>query len=313
MATRILPDIADPDAPGAMRLEDEAFADALTVVSARHALDLRGAARVGDGSSPVFLTDRYAVKFVPPPWVPELDREIVALARVHGRLPVRTPSVVATDTLDAWRYLVSDRLPGIAFRDARPTLTAADEVSIARAVGESLAALHRVPCDDLASLTVDWRAFAAERAAACVAFQRKHGLDEAAAAAIPALLDDAGPLVPDARRVLLHADLHHEHVLLERRGERWVYTGMIDFGDAVVAHPDYELVTPMFFVVAERREAQRAFFDAMGFRCDAQASKRLMAWSAMHRFNALARYVGGPHDASTLEALRGRFWPVIDS
>lgn len=311
VTARLLPHVPDPDAPGAMRLDDDVFADALRAVAARHGLDLAGAARMPYGSSPVFTTDALAVKIVPPKWVPELARETVALERAHGRLPVRTPGVIATGALDDWRYLVSDRLHGTPARDLLPTLTERERVDLAEALGAALAALHRVPCDDLPTLTVDWEAFAQERVAACAAFQRKHGFEDEALAALPELLADAAPLVPDARRVLMHADLHHEHALLEQRSGAWALTGIIDFGDAAVGHPDYELVTPVFLVVKDHREALRAFFDAVGFRCDERASRRLMAWSVLHRFNALSRYLPAPRGADALERIRARYWPVL--
>jgi hygromycin-B 7''-O-kinase len=310
VSARVLPLIADPDVPGALG-HDDAFTAALHVIAARHALDVTGAIRVAYGSSPVYLTDALAVKLVPPQWVPELEREIVAMTRAHGRLPVRTPGVVATGELDGWRYLVSERLPGRSARELLPTLTTRERIDLAAALGESLAALHRVPCDDLPTLTVDWDAFARERAAACAGFQKKYGFVDAALASLPQLLADATPLVPDTTRVLLHADLHHEHALLEHRHGAWALTGLIDFGDAAVGHPDYELVTPVFLVVGDHWEALRVFFDAMGFRCDERASRRLMAWSVMHRFNALSRYLPAPYGADALEHLRARYWPVF--
>lgn len=310
MDDRHLPHVADPDAPGALKLADAAFAPALAELARRHGLDLAGAARSPTGSSPVFLTASLAVKLVPPKWAPELAREVVATARVHGRLPVRTPAVVADGALEGWRYLVTERLPGTSARDLLPTLTDRERVDLGRAVGETIAALHRVFCDDLPELAADWDAFARERAAACGAFQRRHGFEDEALAALPALLEDGAPLVPDGRRALLHADLHHEHVLLERRAGAWALSGVIDFGDAVVGHPEYELVTPVFLVVGPHPEALGALFDAAGFACDERASRRLMAWSAMHRFNALSRYLPAPRGPDALETLRRRYWPV---
>lgn len=307
----LLPLIADPDAPGAMRLDDARFAPALAVIARRHALDLSGAARCRYGSSPVFLTERLAVKLVPPQWAPELERESVALARIEGRLPVETPAVVAVGGLEGWRYLVTRRLGGVSLRDLRDTLSPRERVALAGDVGASLAALHRLPCDDLPTLTVDWPRFAEARVAACMDFQRRHGLGEAAVEAIPAVLAGGAPLVPDARRALLHADLHHEHVMLTQRDGTWTLSGLLDLGDAVVGHPDYELVTPAFFVVDASTGARAAFFDAVGFRCDERASRRLMAWSVLHRFNALSRYLTAPHDAQVFESLRARYWPVL--
>jgi hygromycin-B 7''-O-kinase len=183
-------------------------------------------------------------------------------------------------------------------------------VSIARQTGELLAALHTVPCHDLPLLALDWPTFALERASACVSFQRERHLAAAAVEKLPSLLDDGAPLVPDARRALLHADLHHEHVLLEAHGNDWRITGMIDFGDAVVGHPEYDLIAPVFFVAGDDHARLHALFEGAGFRCNEAASRRMMAWSAMHRFNALARFLPPEHGAEAIESLRARYWPV---
>ncbi len=294
-----------------MRLDDALFAPALAVIAQRHALDLSGAARCRYGSSPVFLTERLAIKLVPPQWAPELERESVALTLIEGRLPVETPAVVALGGLEGWRYLVTRRVSGVSLRDLRDQLSPRERVTLAGDVGASLAALHRLPCDDLPTLTVDWPRFAEARVAACVDFQRRHGLGDAAVEAIPAVLAAGAPLVPDARRALLHADLHHEHVMLTQRDGAWTLSGLLDLGDAVVGHPDYELVTPAFFVVDASTEARAAFFDALGFRCDERASRRMLAWSVLHRFNALARFITAPHDERVFEQLRALHWPVL--
>lgn len=213
--------------------------------------------------------------------------------------------------MEGWRYLVTRRLPGASLRDLGGSLSQRERVALAEDAGAALSTLHRLRCDHLVSLTVDWHRYAAERVAASADFQRRRGLSEAAVEAIPSVLAAGDPLVPDDRRALLHADLHHEHVMLEQRGGAWALSGIIDLGDAVVGHPDYELVTPAFFVVDTSREARAAFFDAMGFRCDERASRRMMAWSVMHRFNALSRYAPAPHDERLFDSLRARYWPVL--
>ncbi len=309
----LLPPVADAAAWSAMELPESTYRDAVGVVAARHGLRVADAAKAVRGSSPVFLTAAHAFKLIPPPWLFELPRELLALERVHGRLPVRTPAVIASGHLDGWGYLVTERLDGVGLRELLPSLDSAGRASIGRQVGEALAALHEVPCADLELLTVDWQAFAAERAEACIAFQRTHGLAPAAVAALPEMLARGAPWVPDARRALLHADLHHEHALVEAHGDGWRLTGIIDFGDAVVGHPEYDMLTPAFFVAGADPACLGALFAGAGFSCDSTASHRLMAWSAMHRFNALARFLPADHGADALEDLRSRYWPVTRS
>jgi hygromycin-B 7''-O-kinase len=282
---------------------------ALSVLAERHGLDLRDAAPASTGSAPVFLTDRWVIKLVPPQWQGEFDAELLATERVYGRLSVRTAGIQARGTIDAWGYAVFERLDGVSLRDARGSLSDGDRLRIAAQIGEALGSLHAVPTDGLAPLRIDWSAFALERTRLAGAFQARHGLSGPAVDGLPALFEQARPLVVDDRRALLHADLHHEHILLVQRDNRWNVHAIIDFGDAVVGHPEYELITPVFLAVGPHHDALLAFFSALGFRCDEQSATRLTAWSAMHRFNALSRFLPTLHGADALSLIRDLYWP----
>jgi hygromycin-B 7''-O-kinase len=290
---------------------EPAFASALGVIRARHGLTSETVSRAETGSSPVFLLDDCAVKLVPPQWRMEFDREVLALEAAHDKLTVRTPAVRATGTIDAWTYMVTERCAGVSMKVAGPSMDAGARRRVSAQVGEALASLHGVSTRGLDALRCDWREFARARIAAVQGFQRRTGLHESAVERIAAVLEEAAPLIVDDRRALLHGDLHHEHALVERDGDRWNLVGVIDFGDAVIGHPEYDLVTPAFFVAGPDRGALLAMFDAMGFVCDERSSRRLAAWSALHQYNALARFLPANHRADALDELRARYWPTV--
>lgn len=312
MRTSILPDVVSLRTRADLVALEPALDAALAVIRARHALASDAITRADTGSSPVFLLDDCAVKLVPPQCKGELEREVCALAAVHGALTVRTPAVRATGALDAWSYMITERVEGVSLRAAQGSIDEADRRRISAQVGEALASMHAVSTRGLDALACDWDEFTRVRIAAAPEFQRRTGLHPAAIERLPAWLERAAPLVIDERRALLHGDLHHEHALLVRDGDRWSLGAILDFGDAIIGHPEYDLITPAFFVAGPRAEALRALFAGAGWPCDARASRRLTAWSALHQFNALARFLPAEHGADALELLRQRYWPTDD-
>src|SRR5262245_37420983 len=84
----------------------------IDAICARHGLPARGWERAALGRNIVFLGESLIIKLSPPFWMHEIPREAAALLFVQERLPVATPTPLATGTLDSWHYLVETRLPG---------------------------------------------------------------------------------------------------------------------------------------------------------------------------------------------------------
>ena len=311
MSKLIFPDFPTDTEWETLPIDETILHEALKIVGARHNLAMDRAVRNIQGFAPVLMTDAYAVKFLPPEWRDEAANEVAALERVHGRLPARTPVVVAVGEIEGWTYLVTERLSGVIYFALGPTLNLDERVFVSRQTGEALAALHQVPCEGLAVRQPDWDEFSAECVTTCVEHQRRKGLCEATLSQLPSLIKQGQPLIPDERRVLLHADLHSAHVLFEQQNGRWKLTGILDFGDAIVGHPEYDIVTPAFYIAGPNTVALQALFEPLGFRCDEESSQRLMAWSALHPYNDLARHLPPEQGADELGWLRKRYWPVL--
>src|SRR5262245_27511994 len=86
---------------------------ALREIATDHGLTSDVWRRAALGRNIVFLNSATVIKLGPPHyWPGEMAREGAALQFVTGRLPVATPTLIATGTLDGWSYLVEERLPG---------------------------------------------------------------------------------------------------------------------------------------------------------------------------------------------------------
>jgi hygromycin-B 7''-O-kinase len=297
----LLPPTDDAAALRALLREDAPWRPAMAVIAERHGI--AGAqVRAATGSSVVFLAgDDLVIKMYAPMWRAQLDAEGDVLPRVRGRLGVATPELIASGELEGWPYLVMRRLGGAALGTVWPEVPAAEQVAIVEQLGAALAALAAVDTRGVRVLEPAWPALAAKRRAAAPAEA------EAFLATLPDLAAEPTALV--------HADAHHEHVLLDRTDGRWAMTGLFDFADIRIAPREYDLVTPGAFIVRGRRELARGLLRGAGYRddqLDEGLARRLFGFELLHLWADVARdaaMIGAAADRP-LDELARAFWPL---
>ena len=111
---------------------------------------------------------------------------------------------------------------------------------------------------------------------------------------------------PDADRRLLHADLHDHHVFVEHGH----LVGLVDWGDAIVADPYYELAALHLLTFNADRRLLAAFLDSYGWPSDPDFARRAMSMALIYQFDVLHR-VARSMDLTaipTLEALADLLW-----
>jgi aminoglycoside/choline kinase family phosphotransferase len=178
-------------------------------------------------------------------------RSFVSIARHLSGIGLSAPALLAEDVA-AGLLLLEDLGDGLF---ARLAIDPAAEAPLYRAAAEALAALHRAPppgdlvrftpdhMADLARLVFDWYAPATPAAAADGIVHR---------------LRDALTMTAPVPTVLSLRDFHAENLLWlpDRTGPARV--GLLDFQDAVIAHPAYDLVSLLADARRDVGEATRA-------------------------------------------------------
>jgi aminoglycoside phosphotransferase (APT) family kinase protein len=74
-----------------------------------------------------------------------------------------------------------------------------------------------------------------------------------------------------------HRELAHNHVYLDRQGDRWSISGLIDWADSTIGPPEWDTAFVWFWTFTRDREAMRRFLrsryvkdpmpEALGKRC----------------------------------------------
>lgn len=310
----LLPDVRTEDDYTPLRRDPTVWLPALRELCARHALDPERFERAADGTHVVFLGPDVVLKLFVRIWPEDHARELAALAALAGsELPV--PRLLATGELDGWPYLLQERLGGTAVKHVWSTLSLDDQRDLLEQTGALLARLHAVPVEGCTPplATDDWRAFLAERLERCVEHHARGGASPSLVDEVRALLAPAPDLLePDLRPRLIHADLTHDHLLVAQAATgRWRVVGLIDWADAMLGHPLYDLVTPAAFLAQGRAGLGQALLRGYGLAApDPDLERRLLLHLLLHKYGHLAGVLRHAHGepARDLPGLQRSLW-----
>jgi hygromycin-B 7''-O-kinase len=263
------------------------------------------------GTNVVFAAGaRHVVKLSPPLWSAEAEAECVALEHVAGRLSVATPELVARGELEGWSYLVLTRVPGVPLERVWGRLPPDARARAARRAGALAAEHHALPLPPAGVPVPPPAAFVRAQTARALERARDGEHTRCLAAEIEGLLLALRPELEAAPAAFLNADITEEHLFVAPDGSGEAL-GLVDFADARVGAPEYDLVSFGAFLAVSAPALRGPFLDGAGVphaARDPALARRLTAWTLLHRYidlAALVRDLGAP---PTLDALVARLW-----
>lgn len=254
------------------------YGPALEVICERHGLGPVGP-RFTAGSRPVFPSGDAVVKLYPAVDADAFDNETRVLNAVEGRLPLATPEVQQTGTIDTWSYLVMSRVPGLPLRDVDGPVA---DASLFQTLGQATAELHGLDVDLPGP---DWPRWVETRQRGCAAWHRGRGASDEWCARIDPYLDAWVPTLPCEGRSLLHTELMREHVFVRPTDAGLTLSGLIDFEPSWVGPVGYEFASVGLFTSEGEPGLFGAFLDGYGFDGDRERlAHQTMAWALLHRY-----------------------------
>ena len=303
----------DEAAYRAIHGDPKPYLPALRVICERHGLDVDDAYMPSGGTNIVWhVRGGPWIKMFPPLWPQDFVRERTGLAATGSVDGLNVPQLLGEGELEGWPYMLLSNVPGHAVGTVWLDMKPEDRVDVARQAGALFAQLHDTDVAACAAIHEDWPAFARSLRSDAVTRQQGYGLDASWAEDLAAFLDTLPP-TDDGREVFLHADVTDEHLYLERRDDRWVVTGLIDFGDAMVGDWRYEFAAPLVFLAQGQPRVQRALLEGYGLAADEltpELGRILAGWTFMHRWGRIPTYARFAHGKTpeTLDALAASIW-----
>lgn len=298
MPTRLLPRIRTWDEYRKVFARPGIWTRAARHIAVRHGLKVRRFEATFPGTCGV-LSARLApsgtamVKIFPPLVRSDRRIEAAALRRLESLPGFPAPRIIAQGRLrdrSNWGYLILAPREGSPIREVRDRMSGAAAANCAAQLGLLLKRLHALNPAGLGfpvSRRLDSRAARKRAISAALARLRRAGIFSPgfrteAAKRLPGLL---APRAKE-RPVLVHGDVTEDHVLLERRGGRWRISGLIDYADAMIAPPLYELLPLWFGAFARKPLMLRRFFETYSpaVRMTRRFRDRAAAFTLIHLF-----------------------------
>jgi hygromycin-B 7''-O-kinase len=268
---------------------------------------------------------RYLVKLHYEEWFGEecfqTERAFYRATRGHA-LPI--PDLLAEGALyegSAWRwpFLVLSAMAGRDLRSRGSDVSHNDMEGIADFVGTALRRLHAASVAETPPLThAGYVALIHDRMAAS---GRDHptwrSLPERLASQVRDYVWERRRLVdPEAApRSLIHGDLHGGNIFAVGSPGRLQPAGIVDFNDAMIGDPHYDLVSLHLKAFRADKALLRVALKAYGWlRDDPDWSHRMMALTLVHDYDMIepvvSAYPGAFDRASTLEDVAERLWDL---
>src|SRR5262249_49346079 len=250
----------------------------VAVVLARHHLPASELEAPFAGTFPVFLAGEVVVKLFGPAFdgTESHAAELAMHRLLAGHPEVPAPGLIACGCLfddePRWPYLVPWRLRGVAIREAGLDYCE----SVAAQLGEAVGRLHQLPAPGAVAgrdVLRQMRAGAAERL-------RRFGLPGHLAEQVPGYLAGALPATS-----LVHPAITPDPAFPDGAG----LVGLIDWGDAIIADPYYELVAVYFDAFGGRRPLLTEFLRGYGWDRADDFGRRALQGVLEFQFDAISR------------------------
>ena len=255
------------------------------------------------GTYPTFLGPRLVVKLFGhfSGWRQSAEAEVAANRFIADVDAVLAPRVITTGSLfpddeNDWPFMITERLPGRAWREAR--LPSATATAIAHDLGGQIRALHECHIPSTVNVRADWIAISGHRA--LERHRRWRSLPDHLVEQIPAYLSDYRP----GRVCLVHADLNEDHLFVDDGR----LLGVIDWGDAMITDSFYELGPLHLGAFAADRRLLHAFLQGYDWPIDSDFADHALRVAIMHEFDLFGAIAEAAATADSLAALAQTVW-----
>lgn len=262
------------------------------VIIQRHQLPAASLMLFSEGTNIVFsYGESTVIKIFPPFHQSQFESERLVLKHLDGTLSIKTPALEYEGELLGWPYLIISKLKGTPLETLWETMPHSNKVVILRELGELIREVHALTTDGLDAIDCHWPQFLEKQIAHCVEHHQTKGLSEALVQQLPAYLDSIKKLLPEIKKpVLLTGEYTPMNFLVNQIDDVWHISGLIDFGDAMLGLPEYDLLGPGAFLIQGDKQLLRTFLMAYGYlqhELTNKLSHQLTALMLLHQYSNL--------------------------
>jgi hygromycin-B 7''-O-kinase len=311
-----LPTDIDPDDfDRRFRLDTASWIGAVHDICSVHKIPASALATYPDGSNLLArVGEDRIVKIFPPFHSDQWDSEHIALTHLTGLCPIEIPQLIASGVRqDGWHYVVLSLVAGETLEKHWSAMSHHDRIRAMTDVGITMARIQTIPISGPLNHFQAWDAFLAAQADKCWARHKRSGEPEWLIDQVDGWIRDQMPLLQTTQPALLTGEYTPFNLLATDLTGSWRLSGMIDFGDAMIGHPEYDLLGPSAFLASGDRDLIQSLFTGYGLTDpDLSLHRRLMALLLLHKYSNLSRQIRIPNwqtKVNSIEALMHLIWP----
>ena len=274
-----------------LKLKSEIFERAAREIIARHGLPDEPLSAF-EGTNIVFgYGSSFVIKIFPPMHKNQFESEVLVMKYLHNKLSVSTPAIKYEGEIAGWPYIIMSRLDGTLLEGLWENLDYHNKLLIIRELAILIREVHALPVQGFEAIDCHWTEFMKEQINHCVKQHQDTGLSEQLLQQIPDYLISAEKILPEIKHpVILTGEYTPMNFLVTQKLGIWHITGLIDFGDAMLGLPEYDLLGPGVFLIQGDKSLLREFLIAYGYlpeQLTEKLSHQLTLLLLLHRYSNL--------------------------
>lgn len=236
-----------------------------------------------DGTNVVFAYGKTKVIKISPPFHREqFNSEILVLRFLQNKLSVKTPNLQFAGEISGWSYLVISQLDGTLLESLWETMEHKNKIIIMQQLGALIREVHALTTEGLESIDCHWPKFIENQMRNCVIQHQSTHLAQVLINQVPEYINSIKPnLLKIGKPVLLTGEYTLMNFLVKQVSGVWHVDGLIDFGDAMLGLPEYDLLGPGAFLIQGDKELLKVFLMAYGY------SAEMLTQNLSHKMTAL--------------------------
>jgi hygromycin-B 7''-O-kinase len=282
----------------------------------KHQLPPASLTLFSEGTNIVFsYGDNKVIKIFPPFHQSQFESERLVLKHLDGMLSIKTPSLEHEGELFGWPYLIMSKLKGTNLETLWEAMPSHNKVVIIRELGKLIREVHALPTDGLEAIDCHWPQFLEKQIENCVEQHRTKGLSIALVQQLPTYLNSIKEVLPEIKKpVILTGEYTPMNFLVEQIASVWHISGLIDFGDAMLGLPEYDLLGPSAFLIQGNKQLLREFLTAYGYsphELTNRLSHQLTVLMLLHQYSNLniqVRITNWKDKVNSLKDLENLVW-----
>ncbi|MCL9684896.1 aminoglycoside phosphotransferase family protein [Legionella maioricensis] len=283
--------------------------DLAKAIIRKHQLPEASLMLFSEGTNIVFsYGDSKVIKIFPPFHQNQFENERLVLKHVEGKLSIKTPALEYEGEIFGWPYLIISKLEGTLLEVLWETMAHNNKMVILRELGALIREVQTLPTNGLEAIDCYWPQFIEKQIAYCIENHQKKELATALLQQLPAYLDSIREILPEIKKtVLLTGEYTPMNFLVKQVDGVWHISGLIDFGDAMLGLPQYDLLGPGAFLIQGDKQLLHTFLLAYGYlpqELTNKLSHQLTALMLLHQYSNLNVQIRIPNWQDRVRSLK---------